>query len=187
LYGKALSDIPPKPSEVTPEIIAEQEGWKLQEIEVGETIAKEAATTPAGRENPWGKYWDEYNALGDNWQAKYEYMMANPEFAAYYINKYGKDAWFLNYGKSRTSASYGAYRSYYGGYRGGGSSWEYPKNLDRGTPQHYRNMRAREFPYWLMPKREDMPRWTPPRSTRSWMEAGARLRPDKLSKWRSPI
>lgn len=45
----------------------------------------------------WGPYWDQYRALGEDWEAKRQFMLDHPEFAAYYISLYGEDsAWWLD-------------------------------------------------------------------------------------------
>jgi hypothetical protein len=66
----------------------------------------------------WSTSWDEYKALGKDNDAKRQYMLDHPEFAAYYVERYGDDsAWWLkggggsgwkNYGKGGGGSRYGS-------------------------------------------------------------------------------
>ncbi len=56
----------------------------------------------------WSAEWGEYKKLGSDNAAKAKYMLAHPEFAAYYEDKYG-NAWWKNYKGGRGGSS-GNYR-----------------------------------------------------------------------------
>jgi len=100
----------------------------------------------------WSKYWEEYKGFGDDTTKKRAYLLANPEFAAYYKARYleeGEQGWW-----EVPAGGTQAYSSWRGGYYGGGggggySSYEKPKYIDRGTPaQAYM---YRQYPYEARP------------------------------------
>lgn len=64
----------------------------------------------------WSKFWDAYNAYGEDWEAKKQFMLDNPEFAKYYADRYG-NTWWLNQRTARTFTPFS-----YSYSRGGGSS-----------------------------------------------------------------
>lgn len=68
------------------------------------------------------KWWDEYRALGEDWDAKKQYMLDNPEFAAYYKSR-GYGAWWEDDGTGSGGRS-----SY------AGSSPEYPDRWSHDRP-----------------------------------------------------
>lgn len=82
----------------------------------------------------WSKSWDEYNGLGNDYDAKRKYLEANPEFAAYLAarNKSrGIDSWWLRERQRRSFSGGGGGRG-----RSGGSGRSYGGN----QPTDYSNL-----------------------------------------------
>jgi len=120
---------------VTADAIAKAAGLQEQEREA-EYASKYGGK--AGKGNEWSAYWDAYHAL-ENTDQKRQFLLANPEFAAYYQANYvdeGETPWW--------TVPYTSSQQYYSTWRGGGgwsggggggwSSPEKPKYIDRGTP-----------------------------------------------------
>jgi hypothetical protein len=114
---------------------------------------------------PWAEYWDEYRALGEDWDAKKAYMQANPEFAAYYIAKYGDEAaWWAD---ENQTGGRGFWQNVggYGGGSGGGTFVNARPWLDE-----YRRMQGYRAPV------DDSWRW---------LQAGESLAPSpQVDDWR---
>lgn len=104
---------------MTPEEMAE-EGRNLgrgpvqreaREQREGEVAAKRAEF------EKWSEHWDAYRAIdADDWEAKRQYMLDNPEFAKYWKERYGT-AWWEEW-TERTPREWVNYGG--GGYGGGG-------------------------------------------------------------------
>jgi len=76
----------------------------------------------------WSKNWDEYNGLGDDYDAKRKYLQDNPEFAAYLESRYGKDgAWWKREYKGRSGG-------------GGGRSFSGRSGRSWGSQTDYSNL-----------------------------------------------
>jgi hypothetical protein len=108
----------------------------------------------------YGANWDEYKALGDNNDAKRQYMLDNPEFAAYYTNKYGEGSdWWNNsggykeYGRGggrEWSKNYDEYESYGNDYE---AKHRYMQNNPRFAAYEYARIKNKygEEPWWSQP------------------------------------
>ncbi len=122
--------------------------------ETADILAEKAATTKSdgkggGKGTQWAdsegktaaQYWDEYQALGDDYEAKRKFLLGNPEFASYYREKYGEDGevmwWEKDYAADASSRSYSTWRGGGGGWSSSGSSnyYDKPDYIDRGTPR----------------------------------------------------
>lgn len=82
----------------------------------------------------WSKSWDEYNGLGNDYDAKRKYLEANPEFAAYLAarNKSrGIDSWWLRERQQR---------SFSGGSGGRGRSGGSGRSYGGNQPTDYSNL-----------------------------------------------
>jgi len=102
-------------------------------------LADAVAAEKAAKAQEFGKYnqnWNEYNGLGDDYDAKRKYLQEHPEFAAYLAARYkgkGYDAWWLKERK-QGGRSYGGG----GGRRGGGGGGR--RSYGGGAPTDYSNL-----------------------------------------------
>lgn len=135
--------------------------------------------------NQWSRNYDEYEALGDDYDAKRQYMLDHPEFAAYELQrikaKYGELPWWAKpYTPRSGGGGYGGY-SYGGGGGGGGGSRTAP--FPEGMPQvapRFMDQRLWQAPGQGRP-------WVPySNPSPDWLRAGDRLRPDMPRKWQRP-
>ena len=125
----------------------------------------EGDSSGAGSGGDWSASWDGYRALGDDYTAKRQYMLDNPEFAAYYKGKYGEEGetmWW-EHALTDSAQAYSAWRGgSYGG--GGGGGWSSSSSgdtnrFDSGTPRQMRNLRRYESPrYPMEPAQYQAPR-----------------------------
>jgi hypothetical protein len=109
---------------------------KLEERISQEDAKKDAKATKAGTRagTTWAdsegktaaQYWDEYSSFGDDYESKRAYLLANPEFAAYYKSKYGEKGEVMWWEKQTATADgiYSRWRApWSGGWSGGGGGW----------------------------------------------------------------
>lgn len=121
----------------------------------------------------WSTNWDEYGALGDDYNAKKQYMLDNPEFAAYYKNKYGSAWWEGGGGRS-------------GGYGGGGGSPWLGGGGGGGGGGYAPRIDPRYMDRNLQDLRNVQQRWRPDYPNTDWLRAGDRIQPDPIRKWQAP-
>jgi len=160
-----------------------------------EAEAKRAAyEQQAGGSGEYANEWDAYRGLGDDYGAKAKFMRDNPEFAAYYKDKYLEDdevAWWEKEHTPRPRRPYsrGGGRSRGGGgqRRGGrgGGSGGYSSGYG-STRQQSPEIYARQMDKDLEVTERDIRPWRPRDIDWGWMSAGRELRPDKLQPWRKP-
>lgn len=140
----------------------------------------EEGNTGGKGSDAWDTNWDEYNALGDDFTAKKQYMLDHPEFAAYYKARYDNAWWEETYGGSGYfRRSYGGgYRSYGGGGGGGGGGgYSNPIRIDP---------RQMDRSLWEGPRFPQRP-WVPYSNVNpDWLMAGRDLQPEPIRKWQPP-
>jgi hypothetical protein len=130
----------------------------------------------------WSANWDEYQALGEDWDAKKQYMLDNPAFAKYYKDRYG-NAWWENESTGR-----GPFvpRSYGGG-GGGGSPWLGGGGSGGGGGGYAPRVDPRYMDRSLWESPGQQRQWIPySNPTPDWLRAGDRLAPDPIRKWIPP-
>jgi hypothetical protein len=134
-----------------------------------------------GSGSEWATNWDEYQGLGEDWDAKKQYMLDNPAFAKYYKDKYG-NAWWeddgTGTGMRRAFVPWGG-----GGGGGGGSPWLGGGGGGGGYAPSV-NPRYLDRSLWDAP---DNRQWIPySNPTPDWLRAGDRLAPEPIRKWQRP-
>ncbi len=125
----------------------------------------------SGTGGDWSGAWDEYHGLGDNTEAKRQYLLSHPEFAKMYAEKYGD--WWTDYA-ARTPATY-APRSYSSGGGGGGSSSSDVQKQD--IQLRLSSLGA--------PRTPEIRGWRPlPEAEMNWRQWASLIGPDRVKQWR---
>lgn len=168
------ADVNPPPQagvNAAPEVDRTVREWALQSEKYAASDAK------VGGMAEWSLNWDEYQALGEDWAGKKAYMLAHPEFAAYYKDRYG-NAWWEEAGGGSGFAGGG--RAYYGGgggYSGGDVVYE-------GGVDTYVNPQYINPSLWKGPMRQG---WRPPTNNAwQWLQSAQMIGPDPIRKWQPP-
>jgi hypothetical protein len=130
-------------------------------------------------DHTYDKAWDEYSGLGNDWDAKKQYMLDHPEFAKYWVSQFGEDAaWWLSERGGSGYGGGGGGGGYAGHGHGNGINVVRPHNLSVQMQQLDKNL-------WAAPL-QGKP-WIPYSDvTPEWLKAGQQLAPDQQRPWQPP-
>jgi hypothetical protein len=135
-----------------------------------------------GSGSEWSLNWDEYQGLGEDWDAKKQYMLDNPAFAKYYKDKYG-NAWWEDDGTGTVLRR--AFVPWVGGGGGGGGSpWLGGGGGGGGGYAPRVDPRYMDRSLWDAPEYRPWIPYSDP--TPEWLRAGDRLAPEPIRKWQRP-